>query len=190
MYTGRVDEPLMADTVIIPRLRRVLAEHNLALDELHRRLIARGNAPSRATLARLAQEKPIQTIRIDSVLPVMEELDVSFAALFEAVPRVDWERRQAANGQAHATAGALVRRRVDRRNRATNAEAETDAVIARLEQDLRTDSPELFDDRGRLRKRALVNRLTERFGNATIEGDEIIRRINEARAARSGERAS
>jgi hypothetical protein len=35
-----------------------------------------------------------------------------------------------------------------------------------------------------------VNRLTERFGNATIEGDEIIRRINEARAARSGERAS
>jgi len=180
----------MVDTVIIPRLRRVLAERNLALDELHRRLIARGNAPSRATLARLAQEKPIQTIRIDSVLPVMEELDVSFAALFEAVPRVAWERRQAANGQAQATAGALVRSRVDRRNRAANAEAETDAVIARLEQDLRTDSPELFDERGRLRKRALVNRLTERFGNATIEGDEIVRRINEARAARSGERAS
>jgi hypothetical protein len=180
----------MPDTVIIPRLRRLLAERNLALDELHRRLTARGGAPSRATLARLAQEKPIRTIRIDSVLPVMEELEVAFEALFEALPRADWEKKQAANGEAHAAAGALVRGRAGRRNRAENAEAETDAVIARLEQDLRTSSPELFDDRGRLRKRALVSRLTERFGSAAIEGDEIIRRINAARAARSGERAS
>ena len=180
----------MADTVIIPRLRRVLAERQMALDELHRRLVARGDAPSRATLARLAQEKPIRTIRIDSVLPVMEELAVPFAALFEAIPRADWERRQAANGQAHAAAGALVRRRAGRRHRVANAEAETDAMIAELEEDLRASSPELFDDRGRLRKRALVSRLTERFGSTTIEGDEINRRITAARAARSGERAS
>lgn len=180
----------MPNTVIIPRLRRLLAERHLAIDELHQRLIARGGAPSRATLARLAQDKPIRTIRIDSVLPVMEELDVSFAALFEAVPRAEWERKQAANGQAHAAAGALVRSRADRRKPAADAEAETDAVIARLEQDLRTSSPELFDDRGRLRKRALVSRLSERFGSTTIEGDEIIRRINAARVARSGERAS
>jgi hypothetical protein len=181
---------LVADTVIIPRLRRVLTERKLALDELHRRLVARGDAPSRATLARMAQEKPIHTIRIDSVLPVMEELDVSFAALFETVTRSDWERRQTANGQAQLAARAVVGRRAGRRNREAIAEAETEAVIAGLEEDLRATSPELFDSRGRLRKRALVGQLAERFGGTTIEGDEVIRRINAARAARSGERAS
>jgi hypothetical protein len=180
----------VADAVIIPRLRRVLTERKLALDELHRRLVARGDAPSRATLARLAQEKPIHTIRIDSVLPVMEELDVPFAALFETVTRADWERRQTANSQAELAARALVRGRVGGRNREAIAEAETDAVIARLAKDLRATNPELFDSRGRLRKRAVVGELAERFGSRTVEGEEVIRRINAARAARSGERAS
>ena len=120
----------------------------------------------------------------------MDELSVPLAELFETVPRGEWERRQAVNGQAHAAAGALVRRRVNRRDRAAHAEAETDALIARLEKDLRAESPDLFDGRGRLRKRALVTRLSERFGATTIEGDEIIRRIDLARATRSGERAS
>jgi hypothetical protein len=180
----------MADTVIIPRLRRLLTDRHLALDELHRRLVARGDAPSRATLARLAQERPIQTIPVDSVLCVMEELALPFASLFETVPRAEWERRQAAKGQANAAAGELVRRRSDRRGRAAQADEETDAVIARLEQDLRVDSPDLFDDRGRLRKRALVTRLAERFGGSTVEGDEISRRINTVRAAQPGGRAS
>ena len=180
----------MVDTVIIPRLRHVLTERHLSLDELHRRLGRRGDAPSRATLARLAQERPLSTIRVDSVLAVMEELALPFAALFETVPRAEWERRQAANGQAHAAAGELVRRRIDRRGRAAQADEETDAVIARLEQELRADSPDLFDDRGRLRKRALVTRLAERFGSRTVEGDEIRRRINTVRAAQPGGRAS
>jgi hypothetical protein len=180
----------MTDTVIIPRLRRVLDERHLGLDELHRRLVVRGNAPSRATLARLTQDKPVQTIRADTVLPVMDELSVPLAELFETVPRAEWERRKAVNGQAHGAASALVRRRVNRRDRAAQAETETDALIARLEKDLRAECPDLFDGRGRLRKRALVTRLSERFGATTIEGDEIIRRINLARATRSGERAS
>jgi hypothetical protein len=48
----------------------------------------------------------------------------------------------------------------------------------------------LFDNRGRLRERALVSRLTERFGSTTVEGDAIVARIDAARAARSGDRAS
>jgi hypothetical protein len=46
----------VVDTVIIPRLRRVLAERNLALDELHRRLIARGNAPKVAECPLIAEQ--------------------------------------------------------------------------------------------------------------------------------------
>ena len=49
---------------------------------------------------------------------------------------------------------------------------------------------EAVEVRERLRKRALVGQLAERFGSTTIEGDEVIRRINAVRAARSGERAS
>ena len=61
------------------------------------------------------------------------------------------------------------------------ADDATEAAIARLRRDLRAQSPELFDGRGRLRKRALITRLTERFGSHTVEGDEVVRRVNSAR---------
>jgi hypothetical protein len=178
----------MPDTVLIPQLRRVLKERRLPLDELHRRLVARGNAPSRATLARLAQERPILTIRVDTLLPVMEELEVPFSALFETMTRAEWERRRTANGQAQTAARARARRPEARPD--SKADAETDAVIARLEQDLRATSPDLFDNRGRLRKRALITQLAERFGSTAIESDQILRRINATRVARPGGRAS
>ena len=169
----------MADLVVVPRLRRLLRERRLALDELHRRLVAKGDAPSRAALARLAQERPIRVIRMETVLPILEELEVPFATLFESLPRAEWKRRESANGQARAVATTLV----DRNGRGSplTADEETDAAIARLQDDLRASSPELFDHRGRLRKRALVARLTERFGSRTVEGEEVVRRINAAR---------
>ncbi len=170
----------MADTVIIPRLRRVLRERDMDLAELHRRLTVRGGAPSRATLARLAQERPISTIRTDTVVPVLEELALPLGALFESISRAEWEQHRTANGQAQAAARALSQRRDGRPG---NATAETDAVIARLRDELRARNPELFDARGRLRKRALVTRLAERFGGRTVEGEEVVRRVNAARAA-------
>jgi len=170
----------MTDLVVVPRLRRLLRERRLALDEFHRRLIAKGDAPSRAALARLAQERPIRVIRMETVLPILEELAVPFGTLFESLPRAEWERRELANGQAHAVATALVDRN-GRGSHSDRAAKETDAAIARLQDDLRARSPELFDDRGRLRKRALVARLTERFGSQTVEGEEVVRRINAAR---------
>ena len=170
----------MTDLVVVPRLRRLLSERRLALDEFHRRLVAKGDAPSRAALARLAQERPIRVIRMETVLPILDELAVPFGTLFESLPRAEWERRELANGQARAVATALL----DRHGRGTHVERavkETDAAIARLQDDLRARSPELFDRRGRLRKRALVARLTERFGSQTVEGEEVVRRINAAR---------
>ena len=180
----------MAQTVIIPRLRRVLRERHMDLAELHRRLLARGHAPSRATLARLAQERPIATIRTESIIPVLEELELPLGALFETVPLAEWEHQHRANGQARATARALSEQRAGRRGtRREDAAAETDAVITRLERELRTSDPELFDARGRLRKRALVRRLAERFGGMTIEGDEVVRLVNAARAAKHATQA-
>ena len=169
----------MTDLVVVPRLRRLLSERRLALDEFHRRLVARGDAPSRAALGRLAQERPIRVIRIETVLPILEELAVPFGTLFESLPRAEWERRELANGQARAVATTLVDR--NGRRSPLTADKETDAAIARLQDDLRARSPELFDHRGRLRKRALVARLTERFGSHTVEGEEVVRRINAAR---------
>src|SRR5215470_856977 len=134
----------MTDLVVVPRLRRLLSERRLALDEFHRRLVAKGDASSRAALARLAQERPIRVIRMETVLPILEELAVPFGTLFESLPRVEWERRELANGQARAVATALV----DRNGRGSlddRAAKETDAAIARLQDDLRVRSPELFD---------------------------------------------
>ena len=39
---------------------------------------------------------------METVLPILDELAVPFGALFESLPRVEWERRELANGQARA----------------------------------------------------------------------------------------
>src|SRR2546427_10685809 len=102
--------PAMTDLVVVPRVRRLLSERRLALDEFHRRLVARGDAPSRAALGRLAQERPIRVIRMETGLPILEELAVPFGTLFESLPCAEWERRELANGQARAVATTLVDR--------------------------------------------------------------------------------
>jgi hypothetical protein len=63
----------------------------------------------------------------------------------------------------------------ERRRRLAEAERELRDVIRRLEAELRSRSPELFDARGRLRRKALSERLIARAGGKTwLSGDELI----------------
>ena len=63
----------------------------------------------------------------------------------------------------------------DERRRMSKADAELKEVSERLQSALRTESPELFDRRGRLRRRALSKRLAERTGGrACLSGDDLL----------------
>jgi hypothetical protein len=55
------------------------------------------------------------------------------------------------------------------------ADAELDEVIVRLEQELRERHPELFDARGRLRKKLIARKIRERTGGKRLlTGEEYI----------------
>jgi hypothetical protein len=63
----------------------------------------------------------------------------------------------------------------ERRRRLAEADAELEEVSKRLEATLRTEWPELFDRRGRLRRKVLAQRLAERTGGKTwLSGDDLV----------------
>jgi hypothetical protein len=62
----------------------------------------------------------------------------------------------------------------ERRRRSREADEELREVSERLETELRTSQPELFDRRGRLRTAKLTHWVSERLGGkATLSGDDL-----------------
>jgi hypothetical protein len=62
----------------------------------------------------------------------------------------------------------------DERRRKSEADEELREVSERLQSALRMESPELFDRRGRLRRKVLSKRLAERTGGSTWFGDDLL----------------
>jgi hypothetical protein len=167
----------VTDTVFVSRLGRVLRERRLQVGELQRRLRQRGHPISRGALDRLMSERPVHTVELDVLVPVLEELEVDFQAAFARVPSEVVVQQEASRPAAREAARRLVQQ--SRRQRLAEADAELDAVAERLEDDLRRSHPELFDRRGRLRQRALSQLLLEQFGGKQVVGGEELRRLFE-----------
>ncbi len=159
----------MATGVYVSRLGWVLRDRKLPVSELRRRLGQRGHAVSRGALDRLMSERPLRTVDLDVLMPVLEELDVEFRAAFEQVPAAVAEAQLAGQPVARQVA-----RQLGRRQALAAADAELRVAGERLEIELRETHPELFDARGRLRQRALERLLMERVGGQQIlEGDAL-----------------
>jgi Cro/C1-type HTH DNA-binding domain len=182
--SGRCQDSLLGgklgmtlDTVFVSRLGQVLRERHLNVGELQRRLHARGHSISRGAIDRLVSERAVRKVELDVLVPLLEELGVSFHDAFARVPSEAVANREAARP---AVAEAARRMASDnRRARLAEADGELDDIAARLERDLRSTHPELFDRRGRLRQRALSRLLLERFGGKrTITGDEVLALIH------------
>jgi hypothetical protein len=167
----------MAQTVFVSRLAEAMQARGLGVSELRRRLEQRGYRVSRAALDRLVSDRPVHEVTLDILVPVLEELRVDLASAFE---RVD-----AAQARARLSTRAAARRAVrdlptgrsptgDRRARVAAANAELDAVSDRMEAALRARRPELFDRRGRLRRRALTELLVERAGKRELTQADVI----------------
>ena len=174
------------ETVFVSRLGRVLRDRQLKVGDLHRRLHARGHAISRGAIDRLVSDRPVHKVELEVLVPVLEELDVSFQDAFARVPSETVVEREAARPAAVETARRLAAD--SRRARLAEADAELDEVASRLERDLRTTHPELFDRRGRLRQRALSRLLLERSGGKRVmSGDDLLGLIDsQERAAPTG----
>jgi exonuclease VII large subunit len=117
-------------------------------------------------------DHPVHTVDLAVLVPVLEELEVDFAAAFVRVPSEAAAQQEATRSSAREAARRVVSK--SRRERLAEADAELEAVADRLEHDLRQSHPELFDRRGRLRQRALAQLLVQRFGGKrTISGEEL-----------------
>jgi hypothetical protein len=114
-------------------------------------------------------ERPLHTVDLDILMPVLEELNVELNAAFEQVPVAVVEAQLASQPAARQTL-----RRLGRRQALAAADAEQRLAADRLEDELRRTHSELFDARGRLRQRALERLLMERAGSQQIlEGDAL-----------------
>ena len=122
----------MKTGVYVSRLGGVLRDRKLPVSELRRRLGQRGHTVSRGALDRLMSERPLRTVDLDVLMPVLEELDVEFRAAFEHVPAAAVEAQLARQPVVRQAARMLGRRQA-----LAAADAELRDAANRLEGELR-----------------------------------------------------
>ena len=161
------------------RIGEILRERRMPVSELQRRLRERGTAVSRGALDHLVAVRPgnktLRRVDLRILCSILDELNIDHR---EALVPVSEETISVPSfasvrplveelAARHAAKAQLQSRRV-----ATGAarEAITD-MSAGLLSELQSHHPEVFDMRGRLRKRRLADVIRERLGpELTSEG--------------------
>ena len=154
------------------KIAEVLRERRMGVSELRRRLLAKGAHCSRGALDHLVSDRPVKQVDLRILWPVLDELELDMRSAFAAAPD-DGEaagvRRDAAQRVARQAATAI------RTGAILEGEQEQDGIIAHLTEQVRIEHPEVFDRRGRLRKRALARLLVKELGTEALTGDEFLR---------------
>ena len=163
-------------TVVVSTIGPALRRRGIRVAELQRRLAERGIHVSRGALDRLASDQPLRSVKFDLLLPVLEELGITLGEPFVALPSDELERRQTAHALARETAQGLAHGQLPSAAAQVlvdEADQVDEAMIERLDRQLRRDHPEAFDARGRLRRRALTRVLAQRFGGLRLSGEQV-----------------
>lgn len=156
----------------VSRIGELLRARGLTVSELHRRLTAEGEVVSRTALDRLASDRPVADAHLAALLPVLRLLDLPIEEAFRPVDTEEAERRR----RVRDAAARLLRPRRAARDAAVGISPEADAaldeVIARASAALRARRPDLFDRRGRPRKRAIARMLAEAVQGGRYAGEQ------------------
>jgi transcriptional regulator with XRE-family HTH domain len=155
----------------VSRIGELLRARGLSVSELHRRLTAEGEVVSRTALDRLASDRPVSDAHLAALLPVLRVLDVPIEDAFRPVDTEEAERRR----RVRAATTRLLRPKRPARDAAgvsPEAEAALDEVIVRASAALRARRPDLFDRRGRPRKRAIARMLAEATQGGRYAGEQ------------------
>ena len=180
------------NTVVVSTIGAALRQRGMGVGELQRRLAERGINVSRGALDRLASDRPLKAVNFELLVPVLEELGIELGEPFMALPSEEHERQRTARALALETARSMANGHTEGAEAALIDEAdEADAeTAAQLDALIRRQHPEVFDSRGRLRRRALTRALTTRFGGTRLtrdQVDDVIAAGRDAAARRRGQ---
>jgi transcriptional regulator with XRE-family HTH domain len=154
----------------VSRIGELLRARGLTVSELQRRLAEDGETVSRTALDRLASDQPVADAHLAALMPVLRLLDVPVEEAFRPVNAAEADRRR----RARAAAARLLRSGRPPADAGISPEADTalDEVIARASATLRVRRPDLFDRRGRPRKRAIARMIAEAVPGGRYAGEE------------------
>ena len=172
------------------RIAEVLRQRQIGVSELRRRLEQKGTHVSRGALEHLVSERPVKQVDLRILWPLLDELQLDMRSAFETASDEDQPnrvQRQAATRLARQVAAHP--RAIERQRAIREGEQEQEAMIARLAEQVRNEHPEVFDTRGRLRKRELARLLVKRLGTATPTDDDLLR-LQEQALSPAGRRAA
>ncbi|MBV9173034.1 MAG: helix-turn-helix domain-containing protein [Chloroflexi bacterium] len=183
---------MTGDVHVISTIGSTMREQGLGVAELRRRLAARGISVSRGALDRLVSDRPLKSVNFDLLLPVLDELGITLGDPFVAIPAGDLARTQEAIDRARSATRALANgaHPAQLAQMLDEADQNDAATIDRLEQRLRREHPEAFDNRGRLRKRALSKALVAQFGGRRLSREQVDDVIAAGREATTRRRAA
>jgi hypothetical protein len=189
---GSVVRRSSPNTVVVSTIGAALRQRGMGVGELQRRLAERGINVSRGALDRLASDRPLKAVNFEMLVPVLEELGITLGEPFMTLPGEEHERQRRARALALQTARSMANGHTEAAEAALMDEAdEADAETAsQLDALIRRQHPEVFDSRGRLRRRALTRALTTRFGGTRLtrdQVDDVIAAGRDAAARRRGQ---
>jgi len=166
---------LPSNTVVVSTIGTALRERGMGVGELQRRLADRGIHVSRGALDRLASDRPLKAVNFELLVAVLEELGITLGEPFMALPSEEYERQRKARALALQTARSMANGHTDGAGAPLVNEADEADAKAREQLDalIRHQHPEVFDSRGRLRRRALGRALTTRFGGTRLTRDQV-----------------
>ena len=157
------------------KIAEVLRQRQMGVSELRRRLEDKGTHVSRGALDHLVSDRPVKQIDLRILWPLLDELDLDMRSAFVTMTEDD-RPSQEQRGVATRLARQLANTRAaDRRQAIREGEQEQSEMIARLTEKVRKEHPEVFDRRGRLRKRSLARLLVSQLGKATLTDEDLLR---------------
>jgi hypothetical protein len=144
----------------------------MSVGELQRRLAAQGVRISRGALYRIVSDQPIESVSLPVIMPVLEQLGLTFEDAFRPTREGEIVEQEQVRKRAREILASLPKA-----NRADGfspeVERELREVIERTGEELRARKPELFDSRGRLRRRAAAREIAQRLHGRTLATEEI-----------------
>jgi hypothetical protein len=157
----------------VSQIGQIMRARGLSVDDLRTRLAQRGVRVSRMALDRLISPEPVRAVRLAILLPVLEELGTDLGAAYTRA-----EMSEAGSASSPATRKQPsgdreqpVRGRAGtRQSQVAAADRELAEMTVAARDRLREQQPDMFDSRGRLRRRVLAQRLAERTGGKAALG--------------------
>lgn len=145
----------------VSRLSDELRARGISVSQLHRRLAAAGHRVSRTALDKVVSDEPTTAAYLPVLLPVLDLLGLDAGDVYKPMTPAEAARHRAVRASTRHLLRAGRKLPSPSTSFSSDVESQMDDAIEAAAALLRPRRPDLFDARGRPRRRAIARAIAE-----------------------------